>query len=150
MFCILFWNTSCKPSCLQKSLGFLKNCSFISLGFKRFCVLPSVVFVLKMSIPCVGYWVGLLVGRRLGEGEAFFTSTLFHMWIPSSLVITPGTHPSLGNCDEEIANYFEKPSLAPPPHSSCVIWGKRPSFISNKGDCISPSGSCGEDRYTCV
>ena len=38
---------------------------------------------------------GLLMGKRMGEGEVFFSFILWN-WGSSHLVITPSTHPSLG------------------------------------------------------
>lgn len=62
-----------------KVTQFLKKLFPPLAGFHGLCVLCSVVvFVLKMSIPCPGYWLGLLMGRRVVEGEAFFTAPVTH------------------------------------------------------------------------
>ena len=51
-------------------------------------------------------WIGLLMGKRAGEGRAFLQSYSVNYLDASSLLITPGAHHSLGNSDEEIGNYF--------------------------------------------
>lgn len=40
-------------------------------------------------------WFGLLMGKRMGEGKAFFSFILWN-WGSSHLVVTRSTHPSLG------------------------------------------------------